>query len=243
MRTALAVSALAAALGFGAGWAWRGTPRETTRLVYRDRPVPAPITKAAPRFPDYPKPPLETPVPEKSLGSRAPTILVGDLPRLPGMSGPFVPQGPLAPDVPTKLPADELNADEALARRTILSIGADVVSATDAKDASGKVGRALVAEADHESLERLRAALRKALGNRAVLSDGGAVGGSPDTRKAEDALAALKKQRDRARIDFLPESPTLRDLEEATLKAERALADLRKTSARQRLNILLRPTL
>ena len=248
MRTAIAVTAFAAALGFGAGWVAHGGPHEVVRTVYkRAAPSPKPILVAkAELLPEYPKPPLDPPVATPMVSSASPSNgqpepLSGNLPQLPSPEGAI---GPMVPDAPAKLPAEDLNADEALARRIVDGLGGEVVSSADAKDATGKVGRALVAETGAGGLERLRAALRKALGDRAVLNDGGAGGGSsPETRKAEDALAELKRKRDRARIDFLPQSPTLRDLEEATLKGERALAELRRTASRQRLNILLRPTL
>lgn len=244
MRTAIAVTALAAALGFGAGWAMHGGPHEVVRTVYRDLPAPKPtlVAKVQPLFPDYPKPPLDPPVatPDSSSSVR-PEPLAGNVPQLPSLEGPI---SPLVPNAPAKLPTEDLNADEALVRRIVGGMGGEVVSSADAKDATGKVGRALVAEIGPGGLERLRTALRQALGDRAVLSDGGAVGGSSaETRKAEDALAELKRKRDRARIDFLPQAPTLRDLEEATLKGERALAELRRTASRRRLDVLLRPTL
>jgi hypothetical protein len=56
-------------------------------------------------------------------------------------------------------------------------------------------------------------------------------------------LAVAKKKVEQARIDFLPQAPILRQMEEDYLAQERAIAEQRKASSRLRLNILIRPTL
>jgi hypothetical protein len=201
-------------------------------------------------LPTYPKPSLEPPVatsePSVPAFGTSPEPLVGNFPALPsaGTGGPRGSIGPLDPNVPTKLPTADLNADEALARRTVLQSGGEIVASSDAKDSTGKVGRTLVAEVASASATELRSALRKALGDRVVLSDAGTVpSSSPTLRKAEEALAAAKKQVEQARIDFLPQAPALRQMEEDYLAQERAVAQQRRASGHLRLNILLRPTL
>ena len=247
MRTAL-VACVALSIGLAVGWSMREPPRTITKLVYRDPPPPVkPVAVAQrPSFPATPKPPVEKPTPvdappEVAQSVPVPAPLVGDLPRLPAASGPI---GPMVPPTPAGSPSADLNADEALARRLVLARGGDIVSASDAKDASGKIGRALVAEMPSGGRSRVEGALRHALGDRIILSDGGSTGGSTaETRKAEDALLALRKQRDQARLDFLPNAPALLDIEDAYRRQERALSGLRKATNRQRLNILIRPML
>ena len=254
MRTAIAVTLVAVALGFGAGWFARGTPEPVVR--YDERPAlrqPL-VAKVETPFPDKPKPPLipPTPVPtpidtvtKGDPNVPAPPSMIGRLPsaaleELPPAFGEAI--VPLTPTPPQEtLPAD-LAADEARARRIVLQNGGTVVSGADARDGAGKVGRTLVVETRATGRDRVRKALRAAFGGRIVLSDAGASpGSSPEIRKAEDELTTLRKQRDQARIDFLPNAPTLIDLEESTLKAERQLADLRRAAGRQRLNLMLRP--
>lgn len=256
MRIAI-VACVALLIGLALGLSMRDEPTTTTKYVYRDAPVATkPKAASAPSFPTMPKPPVQSPTPvvegsptTVASNNPIPAPLVGDLPRLPaagpgGFGGPIGPMIPTVPTVPTALPTADLNADEALARRLVLAAGGDIVSSSDAKDASGKIGRALVAEASGGVRAKIEGALRRSLGDRVILSDGGSVGGSSsETRKAEDALAALRKQRDQARIDFLPNAPTLLDIEEAYRKQERALADLRKAASHQRLNVLIRPAL
>ena len=245
MRT-VTVACIALAAGLVVGWSIRDEPRVVTKFVYRDVTVPTmPVAVVEkPTFPDTPKPPVEKPVPTVvapmvSANAPIPTPLVGELPKLPAVDGPIAPITPAAP-----LPTADLNADEALARRLVLAAGGDVVSGSDAKDASGKVGRALVAEASMGGRVRIEGALRKALGDRVILSDGGVAGGSTaEIRKAEDGLLALRKQRDQARLDFLPNAPALQDLEDAFRRQERALAVMKRATSRQRLNILIRPVL
>lgn len=239
------VAALTTVVGCGVGWLLRGQPHETIRVVTLPPKV-APLKSPAPppKFPDLPKPPLETPQPVADETTPSPSALIGDIPRLPNASGPTGMIVPMTPDVPTKLPVADLNADEALARRTILGIGADIVSSSDAKDATGKIGRTLVAETASADREKLRSALRQALGDRIIISDGGSVGGtSPEIQKAEAALETARKKRDQARIDFLPQAPTLRQIEDDVLAQERAVAEMRKSVARLRLNVLIRPIL
>ena len=226
----------------------RGKPHETLSIVgVPVKAAPVLVAKSEPPFPERPKPPLETPKPvfDSVASTAAAAPLVGELPHLPSAtveSGPIEPLVPVAPT--THLPVADLNADEALARRVVLGVGGEVVSSADARDSTGKVGRSLVVETTPHGLARLQTALRKALGDRAVMSEAGSVGGSsPEIRKAEDALAVQKKQLDRARVDFLPKAPILQDLEDTYRTAERNLADARRATARQRLNVLLRPVL
>ncbi len=246
MRT-LIVAVLTAVLGVGVGWLLRGQPTETLRVVtLPPKTTPVVEKKPEPEFPDYPKPPVEPPKPiveENATTTPAPPPLVGNFQSLPetipnGLSG------PLEPALPDKVPAADLNADEALARRTILQAGGEIVSSADAKDTMGKVGKTLVAEISAGDSDKLKGALRKALGDRIILSDAGTSNASnPATKKAEEALEAKRKERDKARIDFLPEAPILRQIEEEYRAQERALADLKKSGAKQRITILIRPTL
>ncbi len=243
MRTWIIV-ALTAFIGIGIGWLMHDSSAEDAkfaRLAFAPKGKLAPVT-TEPKFPEMPKPPVETPTPIPDEVTAQPSPLVGSFPNLPAPSG--GPIGPYAPNVPAQLPTADLNADEALARRTILESGGDVVASSDAKDSSGKIGKSLVAEVAGSGLDSLRAALRKALGNRAVLSDGGTVAAAGAVPKAaEEALAAAKKKRDQARIDFLPEAPALRQIEEDYLTQERSVAEMRKVGARARLNVLIRPVL
>ena len=253
MRT-WTIAAIAAVLGAAAGWLLRGQPVERIRVVTL-RPKAAPLAPRLPQtqlsvpvFPDLPKPPLETPVPSLESTEPTPSPLVGTFPALPAAGGPIGsgggPTGPLMPEVGEKPPLADLKADEALARRVVLQSGGDVVSSDDAKDAMGKVGRMLVVETDFEGRAGLRSALRRALGDHAVLSDGGSSPGtSPAIQKAEEALELLRKGRDKARVDFLPEAPILQQMEEDYLAKEREVAAMRKKAARLRLTILLRPVL
>lgn len=238
-------AAVTAVVGIGVGWLLRGRPEEKIRVVTLPSAPPkaappAPSPPAERPFPEHPKPPLEAPQPV--VESTPPPPLIGALPKLPGAIGGGV--GPLSPLMPPKLPTADLNADEALARRIVLQAGGQIVSASDAKDSTGKVGRMLVAETDREGREALRMALRSALGDRVLLSEGGSVAGtSPEVEKEEKELEAARKKRDQARRDFLPEAPALRQIEEDYRNQERAMTDLRKSTARPRLNILLRPVL
>ena len=243
MRTPL-IAAVTALVGFLLGWALRGgeTRRERTiPIVSPAGPLARVERKLAPSFPDYPKPSLETPraVAERPTPSVAVPPSIGGLSGLPPATGEI---GPLAP-LPTKAPpVADLNADEALARRVALGLGAEIVSSSDARDAGGMVGRTLVTEIAPKDVERLRSSLRAALGSRATLSDGGTVeGAGTEVRKAEDDLATLKKQLSRAQDDFLPNSPFLRNVEDAYRVGERNLAETRRVHARQRLVVLLRP--
>jgi hypothetical protein len=241
MRTWIVV-ALTAFIGIGIGWLMHDSSSENARFAQlspQPKRVQIPID-SGPTFPELPKPPLETPIPitDEVVGQPAP--LMGNISSLPSPAG--GPIGPYAPNVPDQLPTADLNADEALARRIILENGGDVVASSDAKDSSGKIGKSLVAEVKGLGVDGLRAALRKTLGDRAVLSDGGTVPGTVPTA-AEDALAVAKRKRDQARIDFLPEAPALRQIEEDYLAQERAVAQIRKASGRARLNVLIRPVL
>ncbi len=244
--------AVVAALGLGGafGWVLHGGPKEVVKIVERPVRV-ATMPRARPqRFPDYPKPAFELPPPESSdgaggtgaIGTPMPSVIVGDLPNLPTTSA-GDPGIALTPDVPVS-PVADLNADEALTRRIVLQGGGEIVSSADAKDATGKIGRTLVAETLPAARDAIRAALRKALGDRAILSDGGSVDATgPELQKAEADLAAARKQRDKARLDFLPEAPALKGIEEEYARLEKVASDLRKASTRLRLNILLRPVL
>lgn len=252
------VAASAAGLGIGAGWLARGNAPVAVHVVQAPpHTAPKPSERPAPSasFPEYPKPALVAPVEERTptTVAKAGSPLSGELPPLPKGSvsplsgplpGPLPGAGPVVPDVSPASSAADLNADEALVRRTALQMGAEILSADDAKDSSGKVGRNLVAELPSAAREPLRAALRRALGDRAILSDGGIVpGNGPDAKKADDALAALKKRRALARVDYLPGAPVLRDLDEAILKQERSAAETRQRGARTRLIVFLHPVL
>ena len=243
MRTWI-VAAITAVLGVAAGWLLRGEPTEAVRVVtLPPKEAPPPKKAPEPEFPDYPKPTVEPPKPIVEEIATAPPPLVGSFPTLPA-TGPGGPAGPLEPNRPDKAPAAGRTADEALARRVVLQAGGEIVSSADAKDAMGKVGRTLVAETDAKNRDKLQDALRKALGDRAILSEAGsATNTTPAIRKAEEALETKRKERDKARIDFLPTAPILRGIEDDYAAQERVLADLKKTGARIRLTILIRPTL
>ena len=240
MRTSL-VALMTALVGFIVGWASHtARTHETVRYILQPAKTSVPIVaKAAPTFPERPKPDLDSPEPSSDRVATVPTSIHGDLPNLPPA---MTDLGPAAPLPPTKtLPTADLNADEARVRRIVLGAGGEVVSSGDATDSGGKVGRSLVAEMLPGGSKRIGVALRQALGNRVVLSEGGSIGGSStEVRKAEDALTALKKDLEKAQHDFMPGSPFLRNTEDAYREGEKNLAEVRRTYARQRLNILLR---
>lgn len=201
----------------------------------------------ASRFPERPKPPLDLPVPfggDQASPPTSPSPLVGNLPSLPSTSPDVAATGPLAPNVAAKLPIADLNADEALAKRLVIGAGGDIVSVSDAKDGSGKVGRSLVAETGPERVKALEGSLRASLHDRVVISDAGTVGGStPELEKAEEGLATAEKARDRARVDFLPQAPILRQIEDDYARMQQSVAAIRKRIARRRINVMIRPGL
>jgi hypothetical protein len=228
-------------VGVGVGWLLRGS----------DAPPPFPERLTASRTrQDLPKKAVEAkPVPKETKpvmpakkaedlsapanAETTPAPIVGDLPNLPTT----IPSGPLAPLTPTPAQRGDLKADEALVRRIVTEQEGDVVSAESSED----LGRTLVAEVAPERQSSLKSALRKTLGSRAVLTDAGTVPGStPELKRMEDELALARKRRDQARLDFLPEAPILKGIEEDTLALERRITEVRRAAARVRLNVLLR---
>lgn len=177
-----------------------------------------------------------------------PPVIPGDLPHLPatplsGGIGPVAVASPLSPDLPATLPTADLNADEAAVRRLVLKSGGQVQSAQVAKDASGIVGRSLLVEIPATASRGLRSALAAKLHDRVLITEAGQGSSDPNLKKAEEELAAAKKERDQARIDFLPQAPALRQIEERYAALEKSVQERRNLLGRTRLNILLRPTL
>lgn len=249
---AVGIAAATLAIGLLVGRQWR-TLKQPAPVILAKPPVravtPPPSLQSQPKVAklDTPKPPVLAPDVQPDLDPSTPLAVPGNLPHLPpaplsGGIGPVSASVPLSPDLPT-LPVADLKADEAAIRRLVIQYGGQVQTAQEAKDTSGTVGRSLVVDVPATVTKDLRSALTAKLHDRVIITETGLSSSDPTLKKAEDELAAAKKERDQARIDFLPQAPALRQIEERYAALEKSVIERRGLLGRTRLNILLRPAL